>query len=63
MTGRHTACDTCGSKLLVARFSGSDLSTCSNERCATHQTVDVEDTAAIRREFTRRIQDGTDYPR
>jgi hypothetical protein len=63
VTGRHAACLTCGSRILVARFSGSDLTTCSNDRCATHLVVDMEDTAAIRTELTRRIQDGEDYPR
>lgn len=61
MTGRHVACETCGHRILVAVFSGSHLSTCSNERCSTHLTVQVEDTQAIRDELTRRIRNGEDY--
>jgi hypothetical protein len=63
MTGRHVACPECGSVILVAVFAGTALSTCSNERCDSHLTVNIEDTQAIREEMTRRIHDGDDYPR
>jgi hypothetical protein len=58
------ACQICGSRIIVARFSGTELTTCSNDRCASHTTdPGPEDTAAIRRELTDRIRNGEDYPR